>query len=554
MPGTTWNGMPCAARVSISSPPRPKMNGSPPLRRSTRLPSLARRTSSSLISSWRIVWSARFLPTKMRCASRRAMSTMGFDTRLSYTTTSAFCIRRSARKVSRSGSPGPAPTRYTSPRRMLSSSSSICCSIASALPSSPVSTFSATTPSNTFSQKMRRLAGLVTRCLTASRKRSANAARRLKFCGMKVSSLPRSRRVSTGEAPPLENATINGERSRTAGMTKLHSSGSSTTFTGMLRARASSETCRLTLRSSVAAMTSITPSRCCASKRAAMISTPCCPTSAGSICGATTRTRAPASSKTPALRRATSPPPATRHSLPLTFRKTGRKSMLLHRLQDQRGQRFRQPDVAGEHELMRARRHLLPSLADDLEPLFLVVLRVLGGESGDVMLVEHQVRHVFHQLRLRVYLQPLLADDARDAGDHRVVITRLPHDAPGGLGVESVQPGAPLQIALPIHRIVAARYLPALDMLRAYRTLHCLRCLGRIAFLHCAHALCIEQFLGIFLAIGDLGVRVFRVGLVEGGDGCVKTFLGHVACWVEWAASECLCCSNWRMTNATKRG
>src|SRR5574340_591520 len=141
MPGTTWNWMPSAASVSISSPPRPKMNGSPPLRRSTRLPSLASRTSSSLISSCLSVWSARFLPTKMRSASRRVISTMGLETRLSYTTTSAFCIRRSARKVSRSGSPGPAPTRYTSPRRMLSSSSSICCSIAYALPDRFAETF-----------------------------------------------------------------------------------------------------------------------------------------------------------------------------------------------------------------------------------------------------------------------------------------------------------------------------------------------------------------------------------------------------------------------------
>ena len=33
-------------------PPRPKIKGSPPLSRNTRLPSLARRTSRSLMSSW----------------------------------------------------------------------------------------------------------------------------------------------------------------------------------------------------------------------------------------------------------------------------------------------------------------------------------------------------------------------------------------------------------------------------------------------------------------------------------------------------------------------
>src|SRR5574340_623991 len=120
-------------------------------------------------------------------------------------------------------------------------------------------------------------------------------------------------------------------------------------------------------------MTSVTPSRYRASKRATTHSTPGCSARSGCIPGATTRTRAPASSNTPALRLATSPPPTTRHGLPLTFRKIGRKSMLLHRPQDQRLQRFRQFDPARERELMGARRHLLPSLPDDLDPLGLVV-------------------------------------------------------------------------------------------------------------------------------------------------------------------------------------
>jgi len=37
MPGTTSNAMPWAASACISSPPRPKMNGSPPLSRTTCL-------------------------------------------------------------------------------------------------------------------------------------------------------------------------------------------------------------------------------------------------------------------------------------------------------------------------------------------------------------------------------------------------------------------------------------------------------------------------------------------------------------------------------------
>ena len=42
---------PAAANSSISSPPRPKIKGSPPFKRQTRLPSCAKRTSSWLISS-----------------------------------------------------------------------------------------------------------------------------------------------------------------------------------------------------------------------------------------------------------------------------------------------------------------------------------------------------------------------------------------------------------------------------------------------------------------------------------------------------------------------
>ena len=37
-PGTTSNGMPASASASASSPPRPKMNGSPPFSRTTLEP------------------------------------------------------------------------------------------------------------------------------------------------------------------------------------------------------------------------------------------------------------------------------------------------------------------------------------------------------------------------------------------------------------------------------------------------------------------------------------------------------------------------------------
>ena len=52
-PGTTSQGMPACASASTSSPPRPKRNGSPPLRRTTTADARPCSTSSRAISSWR---------------------------------------------------------------------------------------------------------------------------------------------------------------------------------------------------------------------------------------------------------------------------------------------------------------------------------------------------------------------------------------------------------------------------------------------------------------------------------------------------------------------
>ena len=49
-PGTTSKGIPSRFSASISSPPRPNMNGSPPLSRATRRPLFASRTMISSIS------------------------------------------------------------------------------------------------------------------------------------------------------------------------------------------------------------------------------------------------------------------------------------------------------------------------------------------------------------------------------------------------------------------------------------------------------------------------------------------------------------------------
>ena len=52
MPGTTSTSTPAATQAWISSTPRPKTNGSPPLSRTTRRPASASSTSTWLIVSW----------------------------------------------------------------------------------------------------------------------------------------------------------------------------------------------------------------------------------------------------------------------------------------------------------------------------------------------------------------------------------------------------------------------------------------------------------------------------------------------------------------------
>ena len=53
-PGTTVTGIPASAQASTSSYPRANTNGSPPLRRTTNCPALARSMSTALMASWAI--------------------------------------------------------------------------------------------------------------------------------------------------------------------------------------------------------------------------------------------------------------------------------------------------------------------------------------------------------------------------------------------------------------------------------------------------------------------------------------------------------------------
>jgi hypothetical protein len=107
---------------------------------------------------------------------------------------------------------------------------------------------------------------------------------------------------------------------------------------------------------------------------------------------------------------------------------------------------------------------------------------MLSDKSGQVMFDEHQIDHVFHLLGFRIDLQTPLADNFLDAFYHLVVITGFLHDATHRICMKLVQSGAPLQITLLVHRKAAARDLPALDVLGAYRQFHRLRCFGNIAW------------------------------------------------------------------------
>jgi hypothetical protein len=62
-PGTISKGIPRFDRYSASSPPRPKMKGSPPLSRQTIFPSAAPFASRRLIPSCGSVWAPPTLPT-----------------------------------------------------------------------------------------------------------------------------------------------------------------------------------------------------------------------------------------------------------------------------------------------------------------------------------------------------------------------------------------------------------------------------------------------------------------------------------------------------------
>ena len=223
MPGTTLNGMLCCASTSSSSPPRPKIKGSPPLRRTTL--AALRLLQQQLVDLFlrHAVMALLTHEEALGIAPHRLR--IGSDTSRSYTTTSACWIACNPFSVSRPASPGPAPTSTTSPCCASKQGIDLCGS------ASPLaSVWANRSLAKKRSQKARRGAMALKCCFTRSRSEPASAASSPRCWGSIASSFSRSRRASTGARPPEETAIISGERSTIDGIMALACCGASTGY------------------------------------------------------------------------------------------------------------------------------------------------------------------------------------------------------------------------------------------------------------------------------------------------------------------------------------
>jgi hypothetical protein len=129
-PGTTSKAIPALTHACASSGAEAKRNGSPAMRRTTRRPDFACRTTTLARAAW--VSGCPSVPNPPstisgpsgRVASAPSSGASGSPSSVrtsvawpgtSVTTTSAARISSTARTVSRSGSPGPLPTKATCP-------------------------------------------------------------------------------------------------------------------------------------------------------------------------------------------------------------------------------------------------------------------------------------------------------------------------------------------------------------------------------------------------------------------------------------------------------
>ena len=98
---------------------------------------------------------------------------------------------------------------------------------------------------------------------------------------------------------------------------------------------------------------------------------------------------------------------------------------LRYRLLNERNQRLWQRDIAGKCKLLRLGRHFVPGLADDIQPFFFIIFRVLVDKRLHVVLNKHQIGDIFQHLRIRVFLDLLLCNGLSNPANNLFTITRL---------------------------------------------------------------------------------------------------------------------------------
>ena len=141
--------------------------------------------------------------------------------------------------------------------------------------------------------------------------------------------------------------------------------------------------------------------------------------------------------------------------------------------------------------------------------------RRASRRSLEIVFEEHERDYVFQRLCLGIGLHSFLADQRADAGNRRVVVAHVAQNSACTVGVEVAQRCAPLLIPGARLRTVAARNLPALDVLAAHRELQRLGGVGDEAREHRAHSLRVYELLRT-RATGDrLAIRIETVGRVD---------------------------------------
>jgi hypothetical protein len=127
-------------------------------------------------------------------------------------------------------------------------------------------------------------------------------------------------------------------------------------------------------------------------------------------------------------------------------------------------------------------------------------------------------------LHLRVAFQPLLAEQALQTVNDRLLIPNLAEDFCRGIRMKLGERRAPLQIPTAIHGKMAAGNRPAADMLAAGGQAQHLGSIWGKALEPGGHALGVKELLGMRDPIDNLPIGVLSVGCVEATNSAIETF------------------------------